>query len=188
VAGRREDANCSWRSQAFDATVDAQILELQAAGCDVLVTVAIPRFGAQAVRKVEKICRRPLHILNGVASSVGATLKPAGLQNAKGIIGDNSFKDPTDPQWSNDAGYKQWVSFMDKHYPNGDRTDNQTVYGYSMRQTTVQALKQCGEDLTRENVMKQAASLHLELPRLLPGIVLNTGGSTVVVMFRSGRC
>jgi len=164
--------------ETTDATVDSQILQLQAAGCDVLVTVAIPKFGAQAVRKVAEIGWKPLHILNGVASSVGATLKPAGLENAKGIISDNSFKDPTDPQWQNDAGYKQWASFMDKYYPTGDRTDNQTVYGYSIAQTTVQVLKQCGDDLTRENVMKQAASLHdLELPMLLPGIAINTSAT-----------
>ncbi len=119
-----------------------------------------------------------MHILNGIASSVGATLKPAGLENAKGIISDNSFKDPTDPQWLNDAGYKGWVSFMDKYYPDGDKTDQQTVYGYSIAATTVQMLKQCGDDLTRESVMKQAANLHdLELPMLLPGIVINTSAT-----------
>ena len=133
---------------------------MQAAGCDVLITVAIPKFGALAIRKVAEIDWKPLHILNGIASSVGATLKPAGLENAKGIISDTSFKDPTDPQWLNDAGYKQWLAFMDKYYPNGDKTDNQTVYGYSIAETTVQVLKQCGDDLTRENVMKQAANLH----------------------------
>jgi branched-chain amino acid transport system substrate-binding protein len=102
-------------------------------------------------------------------------LKPAGLENAKGIISDNSFKDPTDPQWQTDAGYKSWVSFMDKYYPSGDKTDQQTVYGQSIAATTVQILKQCGDELTRENVMKQAASLqHLELPMLLPGITINT--------------
>ncbi|MGA3001592.1 MAG: ABC transporter substrate-binding protein [Acetobacteraceae bacterium] len=163
--------------ESTDATVDSQILELQAAGCDILITVAIPKFGAQAVKKVAEIGWKPLHILNGVASSVGATLKPAGLENAKGIISDNSFKDPTDPQWLNDAGYKQWLAFMDKYYPNGDKTDNQTVYGYSMAQTTVQVLKQCGDNLTRENVMKQAASLHLALPMLLPGIVASTSAT-----------
>ena len=152
-----------------------QIIQLQASGCDTLVTVAIPKFGALAIRKMAEIGWKPLHILNGIASSVGATLKPAGLENAKGIISDNSFKDPTDPQWLNDAGYKQWLAFMDKYYPNGDKTDNQTVYGYSIAQTTVQVLKQCGDDLTRENVMKQAANLHnLELPMLLPGILINT--------------
>ena len=161
--------------ETTDPTVDSQIIQLQASGCDVLVTVAIPKFGALAIRKMAEIGWKPLHILNGIASSVGATLKPAGLENAKGIISDNSFKDPTDPQWRNDAGYKQWVAFMDKYYPDGDKTDNQTVYGYSIGQTTVQMLKQCGDDLTRENVMKQAASLHnFELPMLLPGIAINT--------------
>ena len=163
--------------ETTDATVNSQIIELQAAGCDVLVTVAIPKFGAQAIRKVADIGWKPLHILNGIASSVGATLKPAGLENATGIISDNSFKDPTDPQWLNDAGYKGWLSFMDKYYPNGDKTDNQTVYGYSIAQTTVQMLKQCGNDLTRENVMKQAANLNLALPMLVPGIVVNTSAT-----------
>jgi branched-chain amino acid transport system substrate-binding protein len=161
--------------ETTDATVDSQILELRAAGCDVLVTIAIPKFGAQAIRKVGEIEWKPLHILNGIASSVGVTLKPAGLENAKGIITDNSFKDATDPQWQNDAGYKWWASFMDKYYPNGDKTDSQNVYGQSIAATTVQMLKQCGDELTRENVMKQAANLQdLELPMLLPGITINT--------------
>jgi branched-chain amino acid transport system substrate-binding protein len=159
-----------------DTTVDSQIVEIKAAGCDVLVTIAIPKFGAQAIRKVAEIgWEPPLHILNGIASSVGVTLKPAGLANAKGIISDNSFKDPTDPQWQKDAGYKGWVSFMNKYYPGGDKTDQQNVYGVSIAATTVQMLKQCGDELTRENVMKQAANLHdLELPMLLPGVTINT--------------
>jgi branched-chain amino acid transport system substrate-binding protein len=160
--------------ETTDPTVDSQIIELKAAGCDILVTVAIPKFGALAIRKVAEIGWKPLHILNGIASSVGVTLKPAGFENAKGIISDSSFKDPTDPQWQNDAGYKSWVSFMDKYYPSGDKTDNQPVYGQLIAATTVQMLKQCGDELTRENVMKQAANLHLELPMLLPGITINT--------------
>jgi branched-chain amino acid transport system substrate-binding protein len=161
--------------ETTDTTVDSQIVDLKAAGCDVLVTIAIPKFGAQAIRKVAQIGWKPLHILNGIASSVGVTLKPAGLENAKGIISDTSFKDATDPQWQDDAGYKWFVSFMDKYYPNGDQTDNQNVYGASIAATTVQTLKQCGGELTRENVMKQAANLHdLELPMLLPGIAINT--------------
>jgi len=161
--------------ETTDTTVDSQIVDLKAAGCDVLVTIAIPKFGAQAIRKVAQIEWKPLHILNGIASSVGVTLKPAGLENAKGIISDTSFKDATDPQWQDDAGYKWFVSFMDKYYPSGDQTDNQNVYGASIAATTVQTLKQCGDELTRENVMKQAANLHdLELPMLLPGIAINT--------------
>jgi branched-chain amino acid transport system substrate-binding protein len=164
--------------ETTDATVDSQIVELKAAGCDVLFTVAIPKFGAMAIRKVAEIGWKPLHILNGIASSVGVTLKPAGLENAEGIITSNSFKDATDPEWQNDAGYREWVSFMDKYYPNGDKSDSQTVYGQSIAETTVQVLKQCGDELTRENVMKQAANLHhLELPMLLPGITIDTSPS-----------
>jgi branched-chain amino acid transport system substrate-binding protein len=126
---------------------------------------------------------KPLHILNGIASSVGVTLKLAGLENAKGIISDTSFKDPTDPQWQTDAAGKWWVSFMDKYYPRGDKTDNQNVYGPSIAATIVQILKQCGDELTRENVMKQAASLqHLELPMLLPGITINTSSTNFVAI------
>jgi branched-chain amino acid transport system substrate-binding protein len=161
--------------ETTDATVDSQIVELQSAGCDVLITIAIPKFGAQAIKKVAEIAWKPLHILNGIASSVGATLKPAGFDAAKGIISDTSFKDPTDPQWHNDAGYKQWLAFMDKYYPNGDKTDNQTVYGYSIGETTALILKRCGDDLTRENFMRQAANLHrVQLPMVLPGVTLNS--------------
>ena len=161
--------------ETTDPTVDSQITQMKGAGCDVLVTIAIPRFGALAIKKMADLGWKPLHILNGIASSVGAALKPAGLENARGLISDNSFKDPTDPQWQTDAGYKSWVSFMDKYYPSGDKTDQQSVYGQSIAATTVQMLKQCGDELTRENVMKQAASLqHLELPMLLPGITINT--------------
>jgi branched-chain amino acid transport system substrate-binding protein len=164
--------------ETTDVTVDSQIVELHASGCDILFTVAIPKFGAMAIRKVADIGWKPLHILNGIASSVGVTLKPAGLENAKGIITSNSFKDATDPAWQNDPGYKEWASFMDKYYPNGDKSDSQTAYGQSIAETTVQVLKQCGDELTRENVMKQAASLHnLELPMLLPGITINTSAT-----------
>ena len=164
--------------EATDVGVDSQIVEMNAAGCDLLFTVAIPKFGAMAIRKVAEIGWKPLHILNGIASSVGVTLKPAGLENAKGIITSNSFKDATDPAWQNDAGYKEWASFMDKYYPNGDKSDSQTVYGQSIAQTTVQVLKQCGDELSRENVMKQAASLQdLALPMLLPGITINTSAT-----------
>jgi branched-chain amino acid transport system substrate-binding protein len=162
--------------ETTDVGVASQIVEMKEAGCDLLFTVAIPKFGALAIRKAAEIGWKPLHILNGIASSVGVTLKPAGIENAKGIVTSNSFKDATDPAWQDDAGYKEWASFMDKYYPNGDKSDSQTVYGQSIAQTTVQVLKQCGDELTRENVMKQAANLHdLELPMLLPGIKINTG-------------
>src|SRR5207237_9570586 len=108
---------------------------MKAAGCDLLFTVAIPKFGAMAIRKVAEIGWQPLHILNGIASSVGVTLKPAGLENAKGLITSNSFKDATDPAWQNDAGYKQWASFMDRCYPNVDKRNPQTLYVQAIAQT-----------------------------------------------------
>jgi ABC-type branched-subunit amino acid transport system substrate-binding protein len=161
--------------ETTDPTVDSQIIQLKGAGCDVLVVVAIPKFGAQAIRKVAEIEWKPLFIMNGIAASVGVTFKPAGLENAKGIIADNSFKDPTSPEWKDDAGFKWWVSFMDKYYPSGDKSDLQTVYGPSNAATVVQVLKQCGDDLSRENVMRQAANLRkFELPMLISGITINT--------------
>jgi branched-chain amino acid transport system substrate-binding protein len=162
--------------ETTDPTVDSQIVSMKAAGCDVFVNIAIPKFAAQAIRKAGEIEWKPLQILIGPVASVGATMKPAGFENGQGIITDNPFKDPTDPGWRDDAGYKRWVSFMDKYYPNGDKSDIQTVYGPSNAAMVVQILKQCGDELTRENVMRQAANLHhLELPMLLPGITINTG-------------
>jgi branched-chain amino acid transport system substrate-binding protein len=161
--------------ETTDTTVDSQIVQMKAAGCDAFVLIAIPKFEAQAIRKAAEVEWKPLFITNGIAASVGAAFKPAGLENCKGIITDNSFKDPTDPTWKDDTGFKWWVSFMDKYYPSGDKSDNGAVYGPSIAATTVQVLKQCGDDLTRENVMRQAANLHdFELPMLQPGITVNT--------------
>jgi branched-chain amino acid transport system substrate-binding protein len=162
--------------ETTDTTVNSQIAEMQLAGCDVFLNVAIPKFAAQAIRRTGEVAWKPLHIVSGIASSVGVTLKPAGLENCAGIISSNSFKDPTDPEWHNDEGYKWWAAFLDKYYPNADRLDLAVVYGPSVAAATVQVLKQCGEDLTRENVIRQAANLHsFKLPMLLPGITLNTG-------------
>jgi ABC-type branched-subunit amino acid transport system substrate-binding protein len=161
--------------ETTDPTVDSQIIQMKALGCDVFVLIAIPKFEAQAIRKAAEIEWKPLFITNGIAASVGAAFKPAGLENAKGIITDNSFKDPTDPEWKNDAGYKFWIAFMDKYYPEGDKSDNGAVYGPSVAATVVQVLKQCGNSLTRENVMRQAANLQdFPLPMLQPGITVNT--------------
>jgi branched-chain amino acid transport system substrate-binding protein len=161
--------------ETTDTTIDSQIVEMRAAGCDVFVNIAIPKFAAQAIRKAAEINWKPLHILSGINASVGGTLKPAGLENAIGIISDTSFKDPTDPAWQNDAGYEWWVSFMDKYYPSADKSDLTTVYGPSIAATVVQVLKQCGDELTRENVRRQAANLRqFSLPMLLPGITINT--------------
>ena len=161
--------------ETTDPTVDSQVIGMKAAGCDVLVNTGIPKFAAQAIRKAAEIEWKPLHILSSIGSSVAATLKPAGFENAKDIVSDFYLKDPTDPQWQADQGYKDWLAFMDKYYPEGDKTDGGNVYGPSNAQTVVQVLKQCGDELTRENVMKQAANLHdFRVPMLLPGITLNT--------------
>jgi branched-chain amino acid transport system substrate-binding protein len=161
--------------ETTDPTVDSQIVSLKAAGCDVFVNTAIARFAAQAIRKAAEIEWKPLHILSGIGNSVAVTLKPAGLEASKGIVTDFYLKDPTDPEWQNDAGYKWWVGFMDKYDPKGDKTDLGNVVGSSLAATVVQVLKQCGDDLTRENVMKQAAHLHdFTTPMLLPGITINT--------------
>ena len=164
--------------ETMDATVDSQVVEMKAKGVDVFVNTAIPKFAAQAIRKAAEIDWKPLHILSSIGNSVVATLKPAGLENAVGLVSDFYLKDPTDPQWKDDAGYKSWVGFMDKYYSDGDKTDSLNVYGPSNAATVVQVLKQCGDELTRENVMKQAASLHdFTVPMLLPGIKINTSAT-----------
>ena len=161
--------------ETTDPTIDSQIIGMKAAGVDVFVNTAIPKFAAQAIRKAVELEWKPLHILSGIGNSVGATLKPAGLQNAKDIVSDFFLKDPTDPQWKDDEGYKDWVAFMDKYYPEGDKSDLGNVVGPAFAQTFVQVLKQCGDDLTRENIMKEAANLHgFRVPMLLPGITINT--------------
>jgi branched-chain amino acid transport system substrate-binding protein len=161
--------------ETTDPTVDSQIVGMKAAGCDVFVNTGIPKFAAQAIRKAAEIEWKPLHILSSVGNSVGAALKPAGLENAKGIISDFYLKDPTDPAWKDDQGLKDWLAFMTKYYPEGDKTDVGNVVGYSLAQTMTQALTQCGDNLTRANVMKEAANLKdFALPMVLPGIKLNT--------------
>jgi branched-chain amino acid transport system substrate-binding protein len=161
--------------ETTDPTVDSQIVDMKAKGCDVFVNTAIPKFAAQAIKKSAELEWKPLHILSSIGSSVGATLRPAGLEHCKDIVSDFYLKDPTDPKWQDDPGFKAWVSFMDKYLPTGDKSDAGNVAGPSLAATTVEVLKQCGGDLTRENVMKQAASLKsFSVPMLLPGITLNT--------------
>jgi branched-chain amino acid transport system substrate-binding protein len=161
--------------ETTDPTVDSQVIGMKAAGCDVFVNTAIPKFAAQSIKKAAEIEWEPLHILSSIGNSVAATLKPAGLEISKGIVSDFYLKDPTDPEWQNDAGYKWWVGFMDKYYPSGDKTDAGNVYGPSNAATIVHVLTACGDELTPENVMKQAANLHdFTVPMLLPGITINT--------------
>jgi branched-chain amino acid transport system substrate-binding protein len=161
--------------ETTDSTVDSQVFNMKAAGCEVFVNTAIPKFAAQAIRKAAEIEWKPLHVLSSIGNSVVATLKPAGLDKSVGLVSDFYLKDPTDPQWTDDAGYKWWVEFMNKYYPEGDKADALNVYGPSNAATVVHVLKQCGDELTRENVMKQAANLHqFTVPMLLPGIEINT--------------
>jgi branched-chain amino acid transport system substrate-binding protein len=161
--------------ETSDTTVDSQIISLKEAGADVFFNVTTPKFAAQAIKKAGEIGWKPVHLLNNVSQSVGAVLKPAGLEYAKGILSTYYLKDAGDPQWKDDAGFKEWLAFMDKYHPEGDKSSSFTAYGYTVAQTMEQVLKQCGDDLTRANVMKQAANLHnLKFGMLLPGITINT--------------
>ena len=162
--------------EVTDPTVDSQIVNLKNSGANVFFNITTPKFAAQAIKKAFEIGWRPTHFLNNVSASVGAVLKPAGLEASQGLISTQYLKDPTDPQWKNDKGYLDWLAFMKKYYPDGNLTDGGNVFGYSVAQLAVQVLKQCGNDLSRANVMKQAANIKdFELPMLLPGIKVNTG-------------
>ncbi len=161
--------------EASDPTIDSQMISLKASGADVFFNVTTPKFAAQAIKKSAEIGWKPLHLLNNVSASIGGVLKPAGLENAKDALTAGYLKEPTDPRWKDDPAFKEWVAFMEKYYPDGDRTSGFTVYGYLVSQTLVQVLKQSGDDLTRENVMKQAANLKgFQLGMVLPGIVVDT--------------
>jgi branched-chain amino acid transport system substrate-binding protein len=164
--------------QSYETTeplIDSEVVRLRSTGADVFFNVTTPKFAAQAIKKVSDIGWKPLHILNNVSASIGSVLKPAGFEHAQGIVSAAYLKDPTDPQWKNDADMKTWSAFMDKYIPEGDKNDSNYIYGYSVTRTMAQVLKQCGDDLTRESVMKQAANLKNYQPGLLlPGIAINT--------------
>jgi ABC-type branched-subunit amino acid transport system substrate-binding protein len=158
-----------------DPTVDSQVVALKASGADIFVNITTPKFAAQAIKKVAELGWKPLHILNNVSASIGSVLRPAGFENAKGIITTTYLKDPTDPATASDPGMKAWTAFMDKYYPEGDKTNSSNVSAHATAALMVQVLKQCGDNLTRENVMKQAANLRdVELEMLMPGIKVNT--------------
>ena len=144
-------------------------------GADIFVDISTPKFAAQAIKKAAEIEWKPLHFLNNVSANVGAVLKPAGYENSQGIISAAYVKDVTDPQWDNDPGMKQFLAFLAKDFPEANKLDNSVIVGYGFAQTMVQVLKQCGDDLTRANVMKQAANLKdFRTEVLLPGIKINT--------------
>jgi len=160
--------------EVTDPTIDSQMVSLKASGADVFFNITTPKFAAQAIKKAADIGWKPLHFLNNVSASVSSVMTPAGLENGVGLITSNYIKDPTDPQWANDKGYKDWVEWMKKYYPSGNLGDAFNVYGYNVAQGLVHVLKQAGDNLTRENIMKQAASLDMTLPMLLPGVNVKT--------------
>jgi branched-chain amino acid transport system substrate-binding protein len=164
--------------ETTEPTIDSHIVRLKASGADVFVDLSIPKFAAQAIKKNAEIEWKPLHFLNSVSSSIGATIKPAGFDSAQNIISSAYIKDPTDPQWKDDPGMKTFNTFLDKYYPEANRNDAFVVYGYTVAQTMVYVLEQCGDNLTRENVMAKAASIKgLKLDGLLPGITIKTSAT-----------
>jgi branched-chain amino acid transport system substrate-binding protein len=161
--------------EVSDPTIDSQVLKIKDAGADLFFSASTPKQAAQAIKKIAELGWHPIHIVDINATSVGAVLQPAGLDASKGLISTNYGKDPGDPQWKDDPGMKRYLEFMAKYYPDGDKNSNFNTYGYSTAQLMVHVLKQCGDDLTRENVLKQATNLkNVELDLALPGIKGNT--------------
>jgi branched-chain amino acid transport system substrate-binding protein len=159
-------------------TIDSSIVKLKSTNADVFFNVTTPKFAAQAIKKMTEIEWKPLHFLNNVSVSIGSVMKPAGFENAQGIISSAYLKDTSDPQWKDDAGMKTFDEFLAKYFPEGNRIDANLMYGYTVAQGLVHVLKNCGDNLTRENIMKQAASIqNLELGGLLPGIKVNTSAT-----------
>ena len=162
--------------EVTDPTIDSQIVNLKNSGANVFFNVTIPKFAVQAIKKSHDIGWKPLHLLNNVSSSLATVLKPAGLDASKGLITALYMKEVTDPQWKNDKGFLDWVAWMKKYYPEGALDDQSNAYAYNVAILLTHVLKQCGNDLSRANIMKQAANVkNLELPMLLPGIKINTG-------------
>ena len=161
--------------EVADPTVDSQIIQLKDSGANVFFNITTPKFAAQAIKKAAELGWKPAHYINNVSSSVGSVMKPAGLDNAQGIITALYLKDPTDKQWESAKDFQDWKTFMAKHMPNGNLADASIVYGYAVANLMTIVLKQCGDDLTRANIMRQAANLKgVEIPLALPGIKVNT--------------
>jgi ABC-type branched-subunit amino acid transport system substrate-binding protein len=164
--------------ETTEPSIDSHIVKLKGTGADVFVNIATPKFAAQAIKKIAELDWKPMHLMTDVSISIGAVMKPAGLDASEGVLSAGYLKDASDPQWKDDEGMKKFMAFIDKYMPGANISDTNTVYGYAAAQTLVQALKQCGDNLTRENVMKQAANLKDFAPdTLIPGIKVNTGAS-----------
>jgi len=161
--------------EVTDPTVDSQVVKLKSTGADLFFDASTPKFAAQAIRKLADLAWTPVHILDINASPISATLKPAGLDISKGIISTNYGKDPNDPQWKDDPGVKAYFAFMEKYYPEGDKLNTVNVYGYAVAELLVHILRQCGDDVSRENIMRQATNIKGFVGSLaLPGISVNT--------------
>jgi branched-chain amino acid transport system substrate-binding protein len=164
--------------EVTDPTIDSQMIQLKNSGANVFFNITTPKFAAQAIKKAAEIDWKPAHYLNNVSASVATVMKPAGFENGQGVLTAAYLKDPTDPQYANDKEFLAWKAFMQKYYPNGNLADTFNVYAYSVSNLLQIVLKQCGDDLTRANIMKQAASLKdVELPMLLSGIKVNTSAT-----------
>src|SRR5437660_7575867 len=164
--------------ETTEPTIDNHIVKLKSTGADVFLNIATPKFAAQAIKKVHEVDWKPLHIVTNVSASVGGVMKPAGLEASQGVLSAAYAKDGADPQWSSDADFKKWIAFVDKYMPGADKNDGSIVFGYGVAQTLVKTLEMCGDDLTRANVMKQAASLKDFTPdTLLPGVKINTSAT-----------
>ena len=161
--------------ETSEPSIDAHIVKLKGTGADVFVNIATPKFAAQAIKKIAELEWKPMHLMTDVSVSIGAVMKPAGFDASQDIISSAYLKDTSDPQWKNDPGMKAFDEFLAKYFPEGNRIDGSVMFGYTVAQGLVHVLKACGDDLTRENVMKQAANIKgLELGGLLPGIKVNT--------------
>ena len=164
--------------EVADPTVDSAIISFKASGADTFFNISTPKFAAQAIRKAHEIGWKPLHFLNSVSSSIGSVIKPAGFDASQGIISAGYLMDPTDPEWASHPEFKEWSAFMDKYFPDGDKTSNFTVLGYASCVTLLDVLKRAEGDYSRENIMAKAASISkLRVPLLLPGILLNTSAT-----------
>src|SRR6202047_1563824 len=164
--------------ETTEPSIDGHIVKLKATGADVFISITTPKFAAQAIKKLAEIDWHPLHIVSNVSASVGGVIKPAGVENAQGILWAAYAKDGADPQWDNDPGMKKFLGFLAKYYPDGNRLDGSVVYGYGAAQTLVKVIEMCGDNLTRENIMKQAARLKDFTPdTLLPGVKINTSAT-----------
>ena len=181
--------------ETTEPSIDSHIVKLKGTGADVLVNISTPKFAAQAIKKIAELEWKPMHVMTDVSISIGAVMKPAGLEASEGVLSATYIKDASDPQWKDDEGMKKFMAFIDKYMPGANLADTNLVYGYAAAQTMIKVLQQCGDNLTRENVMKQAASLKdFTADTFLPGVKVNTSPTDFapieqlqMMQFRGGK-